>query len=128
MSSMVTLIALAFGLLIGLLMLTWLTLTARERARRIDQSRPPERPTRARSDVSNDVVRGAHASHWGQDAPPSAPDRLAPREASRAERAARERAGAARVRNAGEESARRGEDPFERFLDAGRRQREDFDR
>ncbi|MDZ7801225.1 MAG: hypothetical protein U5K81_10605 [Trueperaceae bacterium] len=128
MSSLVTLIALAFGLLIGLLMLTWLTLTARERARRIDQSRPPERPTRTRPDVSNDVVRGAHASHERQDLPPAAPDRLAPREESRAERATRERAGSVQVRDAGEERAQRGEDPFERFLDAGRRQREDFDR
>lgn len=111
MSPLVTLITLAFGLLIGLAVILWVSLTAGDRIARIRRSRDAtERPEgrRARPEVSNDAVRGAHATHGGTtlDIEHGEP---------------------VRVRESPRDRPRPNEDAFERFLEAGRRQREDAD-
>jgi hypothetical protein len=95
---------LVFGSSLILLLALWLTLTARERVRRARAAaeRVEVRP-QPRADLTNDEVRGARA----------------PRKHPPADAAAAGRDASVRVRPRPE--LRPGEDPFERFLERGRR-------
>lgn len=100
------LVLLAFGSLLTLLLALWLTLTVGERVRRaeaageLEEARPRPRP-----DLTNDAVRGARAprKHPPADAGVIGPGRDA----------------SVRVRPRPELGP--GEDPFDRFLERGRR-------
>ncbi len=105
------LIVLAFMSVLTLLFATWLTLTVRQRAARSEAWPEPDpvrpRPTAAaRRELSNDAVRGARAP---RKHPPADSGVVAP-----------SAEGSVRVRP----RARDGEDPFERFLEPGRRRDE----
>lgn len=108
MSPLTSLITVLFLLLIAVATVSWLTLTARERAARAQAAREARPEHEARRDVSNDAVRGAKAprKHAPVDSglvpPGEAGVRVRPR-----------RVGS--------------EDPFERFLDPERRRRNDGD-
>jgi hypothetical protein len=105
-TQLTVLMLLAFGSLVTLLLALWLTLTVRDRVRRAqDATERVEVPPRPRADLTNDTVRGARAPR--KHPPADAGVAGAGRDAS------------VRVRPRPE--GRPGEDPFDRFLERGRR-------
>lgn len=104
MSPLASLIALMFLLLIATAAVLWWTITAPERAMRVQDEREVRhaRPPRRERDVSNDTVRGARAPRTKAPDPGAV---VAPRD------------GTVNVRP----RQRSGDDPFERFLDPERR-------
>lgn len=117
MSPLTNLIVLMFLLLIAVAAVAWWTLTAGDRAMREQQGREEresreERPARPpRTARSNDAVRGARAprKHAPADAGSATPPVAPPGESGVTVRPRK----------------RSGEDPFERFLDPERRNRDD---
>ena len=109
MHPLTSLILLSFGTLLLATLATWLTLTLGERAARAERdaqrtAEPDLRPTRTRTDFSNDAVRGARAPRKRAPVDPG-PTAPVPE-------------GGVRIRPRSDGG---GEDAFERFLEPGRR-------
>jgi hypothetical protein len=100
------LMLLAFGSLLTLLLALWLTLTVRERIRRAEAASERDEPRpRPRPNLTNDAVRGARA----------------PRKHPPADAGVAPPGGDASVRVRPRPELRPDEDPFDRFLERGRR-------